>query len=92
MAKYKVWLTVKDSNGNTKEIEGGSINVDLGELSQEELNQIEEALPLDEYLRKDEVLQELDQNFATDSELAEATEHTVKYADFELRSDEGGVN
>lgn len=29
MATYKVWLTVKDSYGNIKEVEGGTINVDL---------------------------------------------------------------
>lgn len=90
MAKYRVWLTVKDSYGNTKEIEGGTIDVDLSTLTQDELSQIEEALPLDEYLRKDEAVQELDQDFATDKELADATENTVKYANFELRTDEGG--
>ena len=31
MAKYKVWLTVKDSYGNTKELDGGNIDVDLDE-------------------------------------------------------------
>lgn len=29
MAKYKVWLTVKDSYGNTKELDGGNIDIDL---------------------------------------------------------------
>jgi hypothetical protein len=29
MAKYKVWLTVKDSYGNTKELDGGNIDLDL---------------------------------------------------------------
>ena len=29
MAKYKVWLTVKDSYGNTKELDGGFIYIDL---------------------------------------------------------------
>jgi hypothetical protein len=87
-----VWLTVKDSNGSTKEIDGGNINVDLGSLSQDELNQIEEALPLNDYLRKDEVMQELDKDFATDKELNAATENTIKYADFKLRQEEGGNN
>lgn len=31
MATYKVWLTVKDSYGNTKELDGGNINIDLDE-------------------------------------------------------------
>ena len=29
MAKYKVWLTVKDSYGKTKELDGGNIAIDL---------------------------------------------------------------
>lgn len=91
MAKYKVWLTVKDSQGNKKEIDGGTIDVDLSTLTQDEIDQIEEALPLDEYMRKDEAVQELNKDFATDKELADATENTIKYADFELRQ-EGGSN
>lgn len=31
MATYKVWLTVKDSFGNTKELDGGNIDINLGE-------------------------------------------------------------
>lgn len=31
MAKYKVWLTVQDSYGNTKELDGGNIDIDLDE-------------------------------------------------------------
>ena len=31
MAKYKVWLTVKDSYGNTKELDGGNIDINLDE-------------------------------------------------------------
>ena len=31
MAKYKVWLTVKDRYGNTKELDGGNIDVNLDE-------------------------------------------------------------
>ena len=74
MATYKVWLTVKDSYGNTKEIEGGTINVDLfDKLTQEDLAKI-------------------DEKFATDAELAQATHNTLKYADFELRGDEGGTS
>ena len=90
MATYKVWLTVKDSNGSTKEIDGGTINVNLSELSKDEVNIIGEALPLEEYLRKDEAVTELDPSFATEAELADATRNTIKYADFELQPEEGG--
>jgi hypothetical protein len=31
MAKYKVWLTIKDSYGNTKELDGGNIDINLDE-------------------------------------------------------------
>lgn len=30
-AKYKVWLTVKDSYGNTKEVDGGNVEINLDE-------------------------------------------------------------
>lgn len=92
MAKYKVWLTVKDSLGNTKEIDSGTIDVDLSALTQDEIGQIEEALPLNEYIRKDEAIQELNKDFATDKELAAATENTIKYAGFVLRQEEEGNN
>ena len=29
MAKYKVWLTIKDSYGHTKELDGGMIDINL---------------------------------------------------------------
>jgi hypothetical protein len=32
-AKYKVWLTVKDSYGNTKELDGGNVDINLDEES-----------------------------------------------------------
>lgn len=31
MAKYKVWLTVKDSYGKTKELDGGEVDINLDE-------------------------------------------------------------
>ena len=31
MAKYKVWLTVKDNYGNIKELDGGNIDINLDE-------------------------------------------------------------
>lgn len=48
MAKYKVWLTVLDSFGNKKEIDGGSIDIGLDQISDEELASIENRLNLDD--------------------------------------------
>ena len=31
MAKYKIWLTVRDNYGNTKELDGGNVDVNLDE-------------------------------------------------------------
>jgi hypothetical protein len=84
MATYKVYLTVKDSYGNTKEIEGGEINVDLATLTPDEVSQIEEALPLEDYIKKVELPEELD-DYATDTEVATAVKQTVKYGDFKLK-------
>jgi PKD repeat protein len=86
MATYKVWLTVKDSYGNTKEIDGGNINVDLATLTPDELAQIEEALPLEDYIKRENLNTELE-DYATDKELERAVEtnDAIKYSDFELR-------
>jgi hypothetical protein len=83
MATYKVWLTVKDSFGNTKEVDGGTINVDLATLTPDELDQIEEHLPLENYLKKEEIDTELE-HFATDAEVERVVEkkETIKYAGF----------
>ena len=81
MATYKVWLTVKDSYGNIKEIPGDEIHVDLATLTPDEINQIEEALPLEDYLRKDEVDTELER-YATDVEVEQKTKDSVKYTGF----------
>lgn len=85
MATYKVWLTVKDSYGNTKEVDGGTINVDLATLTPDEVNQIEDALPLEDYLKKSEVEAELD-HYATDKEVEHEIQHNdaIRYGDFEL--------
>ena len=69
MATYKIWLTVKDSYGNTKELDGGTINVDLTELTAGEVTQIEEALPLEDYIKRDSLDTELGE-YAKDSEVA----------------------
>lgn len=87
MAVYKVYLTVKDSYGKEKEIEAGNINVDL-ELGDKEFSQIEEALPLDEYLKKAEIDTEL-AYYATDAEVESAVENTVKYGEFEIKGKVG---
>ena len=40
MATYKVWLTVKDRYGRTKELNGGKIDVNKDALTDEELSKI----------------------------------------------------
>lgn len=84
MATYKVWLTVKDSYGNTKEVDGGTINVDLDTLSQPEIDRIEEALPLEDYIKRENLDQELEA-YATDQEVDDKA--TIKYSDFEFRTE-----
>jgi hypothetical protein len=90
MATYKVWLKVKDSYGNIKEIDGGDITVDLATLTPDEVNQIEEALPLEDYLKKVELPEELN-DYATDTEVETAVKQTVKYGDFLLKDEEVGA-
>ena len=86
MATYKVWLTVKDGYGNTKEIDGGTINVDLATLTPDEVSQIEDALPLEDYIKKVELPEELNE-YATDIEVEDAVKQnkSIKYSDFNLR-------
>lgn len=90
MAKYKVWLTVKDSYGNTKELDGGDISVNFEGFTQETMNRIEEALPLEDYLKKTEA-----DYLATDTEVGEAvdeaTANTVKYSGFKFRNNTEGA-
>ena len=73
---YKVWLTVKDSYGNIKELDGGTIGVDL---DQELMNKIEDALPLEDYLKKSET-----EYLATDAEVQGELNkvNSIKYSDF----------
>lgn len=91
MATYKVWLTVKDSYGNTKEVDGGTINVDLASLTPDEVSQIEEALPLEDYIKRDNLDTELEA-YATDKEVVHVVEHNeaLKYADFKFKDEEAG--
>lgn len=46
MAKYKVRLTVKDRYGCTKELDGGTIEINQDKLTDEDLNNIKESLPV----------------------------------------------
>lgn len=46
MATYKVWLTVKDRYGCTKELDGGNIEINQDKLTEEDLNEIKESLPV----------------------------------------------
>lgn len=91
MATYKVWLTVKDSYGNTKEVDGGTINVDLATLTPDEISQIEEQLPLEDYIKRENLDTELE-HYATDKEVEHVVatnKDSIKYADFELMDDGG---
>ena len=83
MAMYKVWLTVKDRYGNIKEVDGGTIDINLAEsLTTEDIAQIEEALPLEDYIKKSEA-----DYLATDSEVEQAVKQTnsIKYSNLNLR-------
>ena len=81
MAIYKVWLTVRDSYGNLKEVDGGTINVGL---DAEAIDTIEKALPLEEYLKKSEV-----DFLATDAEVA--AKENLKYSSFFEDNSKGGI-
>ena len=83
MTAYRVWLTVKDSYGNTKELNGGTINVNFAEaLTDEDINKIEEALPLENYIKKSE-----SDYLATDTEVEQAVKqnNSIKYSSINLR-------
>lgn len=86
MASYRVWLTVKDRFGNTKEVEGPVINIDLDKLSSEQLAQIEEALPLEDYVKRENLAAELEE-YATDVEVEEAIDKNdaLKYSTFDFK-------
>ena len=46
MATYKVWLTVKDRYGNTKELDSGNINISQDKLTEEDLDEIKKSIPV----------------------------------------------
>ena len=85
MAKYNVIFTVRDKYGKDKEIEGGTVEIDLPTLTKEEITYITQNLPLEDYLKKEEIDAELD-HFATDIELEEAIkkDNSFSYSDFEF--------
>jgi hypothetical protein len=72
MATYKVWLTVRDSYGNIKELDGGNINFDFSELTSEDVSKI---------------VKKLDPYFTTDKEVEHAVENSdlIKYSDLDLK-------
>lgn len=88
MAAYKVWLTVKDEYGNLKEVDSGIIDVDLEAFSKDELSIIEEALPLEDYIKRENLTIELD-SFATDNEVAQALQkiESIRYSDFVMKEE-----
>jgi hypothetical protein len=84
MATYKVWLKVKDSFGNTKEVDGGTINVDLN-ITDEDVDRIGQ-MALDNYVKKKDAGVEESRDLATEEEvedaISKATHDTIKYAGF----------
>lgn len=46
MATYNVMLTVKDRYGHTKELPGGAIKISQDKLTDEDLNEIKESIPV----------------------------------------------
>ena len=89
MATYKVWFTVRDGYGNIKEVDGGAIDVDLGKLTQGELEQIGSSLDMEDYLKKVEIPSALEE-YATDAEVDTAlrAKDYIKYSDFEVHDEE----
>jgi hypothetical protein len=84
MPKYKLILTVQDSFGLTKEIEAGIVDATEYELTESELNNVVERLPLDSYVKKVELPEELEE-YATDIEVDEAVKPTVKHGGFKFK-------
>ena len=68
MATYKIWLTVRDSYGNIKELDGGNINLDFSELTSEDVSNM---------------VNKLDPYFTTDREVEHVVDNSdhIKYSD-----------
>ena len=74
MSKYKILLTVKDSTGRQKEISAGTVNINLTDLAESDLEKL---------------VQKLDPYFTTDAEVNTVvdnkTHDAIKYSDFEIK-------
>ena len=44
MAKYKLWLTIKNNDGTIKEIDAGDVDLTLDNLTDEQAKQLAERL------------------------------------------------
>ena len=71
MAKYKVWLTVKDRYGAKKELSGGTINVDLAGIHDDEV------AVLDKHFATDTEM----------AVALENSNETIRYSDFEFNEE-----
>jgi hypothetical protein len=84
MATYKVWLKIKDSYGNEKEVDGGTINVDLN-ITDKDVDKIGQ-MALANYVKKEDLPVEDIKDLATDEEvkqsIAKAEHNTIKYVGF----------
>lgn len=72
MATYRVWLTVKDRYGNTKELDGGIIKAELNPLTDEDIAIIDEH-----FTTEAEVTSAVDKS-----------SETIKYSGFEFEDGE----
>ena len=68
MAKYKIWLTVKDRYGIQKELDGGVINLALSDIKEDEIE------ALDKYFATDNEV----------TEATQKSPETLRYAGFEI--------
>lgn len=55
MATYKVWLTVKDRYGSQKKVDSGLIDVGLDTLTEKDYADLEENLPLENFVTKENI-------------------------------------
>lgn len=92
MAKYKLIFTVRDKYGKEKEIDGGTVDMDLNELNSTEISVVSKALDLDTYATD----QELSETVTEERRRAEASESNLsnriaKYDDYFGANDEGDL-
>ena len=72
MATYKVWLTVKDSYGNIKEIDGGNIEIGLDSLDTREIEALDKHFATDVEM----------------NQTVENSNETIRYSGFEFSNEE----